>query len=205
MRWLGPVLISIVACTPVRRVSSVPMQSGVSQPIALQEPESFDRIVDRQLRSKALFVEAGKVFTHPRCTNCHPTDDTPRQGDLRKIHEPPVTRGAGGHGVFINACHACHQASNNIDAPVPGAPQWHLAPKEMAWHGVPLAKLCAQLKDPNRNGHRTLAQIIDHSTRDPLVGWGWEPGAGRTPVPGTQEKFGALLTAWAASGAACPD
>ena len=39
---------------------------------------------------------------------------------------------------------------------------------------------------------------------DELVGWGWNPGVGRTPAPGTQEEFGKLIQAWADSGAQCP-
>ena len=39
---------------------------------------------------------------------------------------------------------------------------------------------------------------------DELVGWGWAPGAGRTPAPGTQDTFGQLIEAWIESGAVCP-
>ena len=39
---------------------------------------------------------------------------------------------------------------------------------------------------------------------DTLVGWAWTPGADREPAPGTQVAFGALIKAWADSGAACP-
>ena len=39
---------------------------------------------------------------------------------------------------------------------------------------------------------------------DELVGWGWSPGEGRTPAPGTQQQFGELIRAWIDSGAACP-
>jgi hypothetical protein len=39
---------------------------------------------------------------------------------------------------------------------------------------------------------------------DSLVGWAWPPGKGRTPAPGTQAEFGALMRAWADSGAHCP-
>ena len=173
--------------------------------VELAGPEQFAAIENPSARAKALFVEAGKVLKSPRCTNCHPADDSPRQGDLSKLHEPPVTRGADGHGVFTNACHSCHQDFNNPDAPVPGAPQWHLAPKTMAWRGVTLAQLCAQLKNPTLNGKRDLNAIIEHSSKDPLVGWAWAPGPGRTPAAGTQERFGALLAAWAAAGADCPD
>src|SRR5712691_2692592 len=57
---------------------------------------------------------------------------------------------------------------------------------------------------PARNGGHSLAEIVEHATRDPLVGWAWNPGADREPAPGSQAAFGALVKAWAASGAACP-
>src|SRR4051812_19446268 len=37
-----------------------------------------------------------------------------------------------------------------------------------------------------------------------LVGWGWNPGAGREPAPGNQEVTGLLVQAWIESGAECP-
>ena len=203
---LTVVAMLVAACQTVP-VATTPSPAPVvaPQPTELLGPENFTGIPERGARAKALFVEAGKVLTHARCTNCHPAGDSPRQGDPGKLHEPPVTRGAGGHGTFLNACHACHQDRNSPDAPVPGAPMWHLAPRSMAWHGVALAQLCAQLKDPTRNGNRNLEQIIEHSAHDPLVGWAWAPGPGRTPAPGTQERFGALLAAWVEAGADCPD
>jgi hypothetical protein len=39
---------------------------------------------------------------------------------------------------------------------------------------------------------------------DSLVGWGWLPGTGRQPAPGTQKEFGELIKAWVETGAACP-
>ena len=39
---------------------------------------------------------------------------------------------------------------------------------------------------------------------DDLVGWGWHPGDGREPAPGTQAAFGALIKYWVDTGAACP-
>ncbi len=41
----------------------------------------------------------GKVIQHPRCVNCHPPDDSPRQGDEALLHDPPVVRGPDDHGV----------------------------------------------------------------------------------------------------------
>jgi len=36
------------------------------------------------------------------------------------------------------------------------------------------------------------------------VGWAWHPGEERSPAPGTQAQFGALIRAWISSGAHCP-
>jgi hypothetical protein len=91
-----------------------------------------------------------------------------------------------------------------IDRSVPGSPAWHLAPASMAWAGQSLTAICEQLKDPTRNGERDLAAIVTHSAEDPLVGWGWNPGAGRTSPPGDQQTFGDLIRAWVDAGAHCP-
>jgi hypothetical protein len=87
---------------------------------------------------------------------------------------------------------------------MPGHPLWHLAPASMAWEGRSLRQICEQIKDPARNGGKTLEQIVEHMRSDSLVGWGWAPGRGRDAVPGTQAAFGALVEAWARAGAACP-
>ncbi len=65
-------------------------------------------------------------------------------------------------------------------------------------------EVCEQLRDPNRNGHRSLDAIAQHVTHDPLVGWAWNPGADRAPALGTQAEAGALVVAWVATGAECP-
>ena len=65
-------------------------------------------------------------------------------------------------------------------------------------------QICEQLKDRARNGGKSLDEIVHHAEKDELVAWGWSPGADRTKAPGTQAKFGALVRAWAASGAVCP-
>ena len=49
-----------------------------------------------------------------------------------------------------------------------------------------------------------LAAIVKHVTSDTLVLWGWNPGKGRQPAPGTNAQFGELMQAWVDSGAACP-
>jgi len=168
-------------------------------------PESFAPIEDTQARSAAIFTELGKVLTHPRCVNCHPAGDHPHQGDSGRLHQPPVSRGADGHGLETMRCGTCHQSANFNPARVPGHPQWRLAPREMAWEGKTIAEICAQLKDPARNGGRTPEEIAHHIADDSLVGWAWKPGYGREPAPGTQKEAGALVEAWVRTGAACPN
>jgi hypothetical protein len=181
-------------------------------PVELRHPAAqellavadFDAIGERSARSRALFTEASRVLMHPRCVNCHPDGDTPHQRML-ELHDPPVVRGPQSNGVPGMECTTCHQDRNQALTRVPGAPNWHLAPIEMAWVGKPASYICNQIKDPKRNGGRTLAQIVDHSAHDALVGWGWAPGADREPVPGTQAQFGALINAWVETGAECPE
>ena len=97
------------------------------------------------------------------------------------------------------------QPPKNFDpGRVPGHAAWHLAPREMAWQGKTISQICVQIKDPARNGNRSLHDLIEHIGTDTLVGWAWAPGFGRTPAPGTQMEAGALVKAWVDSGAACP-
>ena len=49
-----------------------------------------------------------------------------------------------------------------------------------------------------------MDELIHHMAEDSLVGWGWHPGVGREPAPGTQKEFGELIKAWVETGGACP-
>lgn len=170
----------------------------------LKSVQSFASISDDKQRSLALFSEAGKVITHARCTNCHPAGDRPFQGDDRHPHMPLVVRGVDDFGAIGMRCTTCHGPENFDPAGVPGNPVWHMAPIEMAWVGKSLGEICQQIKDPKRNGGKSLEDLIHHMAEDPLVGWGWNPGVGRQPAPGTQQEFGALIKAWVDTGAVCP-
>jgi hypothetical protein len=174
-------------------------------PTSLAPPENFAGIADAQQRSAAMFTELSKVLTHPRCVNCHPAGDRPHQTDLGRPHQPPVWRGKDGHGLAAMRCSICHQGANFEAARVPGHPEWHLAPREMAWEGKTLGQICAQIKDPVRNGGRKLQDLVHHIGEDTLVGWAWAPGFGRRPAPGTQKEAGALVEAWVKTGAVCPE
>jgi hypothetical protein len=83
-------------------------------------------------------------------------------------------------------------------------PRWQFAPIEMAWEGKPIGDICRQLKDPSRNGGRDLALPQEHVAKDNLIAWGWSPGTGRDPAPGTQEGAGQLVQAGIDTGAQCP-
>jgi hypothetical protein len=181
-----------------------PAPAAVKAPAALARPSDFAAIPDRAARSAALFSEISRVLTHPRCVNCHTPDESPRQGDLHALHDPPVARGTADRGVPAMLCTGCHQDRNLPLARVPGAPGWQLAPTSMVWLDRSPHDICEQLLDRARNGGRTLEQVRDHVAHDRLVGWGWSPGADRTPAPGSQAELAALVDAWITTGTRCP-
>jgi hypothetical protein len=147
------------------------------------------------------------VLRHPRCMNCHSKGDFPRQGDDGHPHAMNVRRGPDGHGVTAQKCSTCHQEQNlaGLNMP-PGAHDWHLPPANMPmiWEGLTNRQLCELFKDPKQNGNRTqLAQLVEHM-ETPLVKWGWNPGEGRTPIPGSHDAFMTHVKQWVGAGGACP-
>jgi hypothetical protein len=188
-------------------IVAVGMAVSAAQPDpaeTLKSVQAFSTISDDKQRSLALFEEAGKVITHARCVNCHPAGDRPAQGDDRHPHMPLVVRGVDNFGAIGMRCTTCHGPANFDPAGIPGHPAWHLAPIEMAWVGKSLGEICQQIKDPARNGGKSMEELIHHMAEDSLVGWGWHPGVGRKPAPGTQKEFGELIKAWVDTGAVCP-
>ncbi|HEV7777261.1 MAG TPA: hypothetical protein VGO76_10360 [Luteibacter sp.] len=192
-------------------VTASPRDTAPASTVAtLKSPADFAGIADRDARSIALFTEAAKVLQDPRCLNCHPVTRSPTQGDDLHAHVPPIDATAGDHGPPGLACNTCHQSANVIThtgssiASIPGHPLWGLAPVAFAWQGKSIGDICTQVKDPKRNGNRSLEKIHEHMAKDDLVGWAWHPGPGRKPAPGTQERFGELIAAWIDTGAACP-
>jgi len=155
------------------------------------------------------FVKIASVLQHPRCMNCHPRDDNPRQGMDRHPHVMKITRGPDNKGAVAARCVACHRDENNELTGVPGAPHWELAPLSMGWQDLSAGELCGVLKDPKLNGNRSLADLVKHMDEDKLVLWGWNPGKDtegkdREPVPIPHAEFVGLLKAWAAIAGACP-
>jgi mono/diheme cytochrome c family protein len=158
--------------------------------------------------SQAAFLEAYKVFMHPRCMNCHPDGNRPLQDDDSHVHAQNVQRGPDGKGLFALKCANCHQDTNlpGADMP-PGNPNWHLTPAEMpmVFQGRSPRELALQMVDSKQNGGKSLAELLHHVTHDPLVKWGWNPGDGRTLPPLTHEEFNKHMQVWIDNGAVAPD
>jgi hypothetical protein len=194
-------LMLSTACTAVLACSSAFAQTAPLKPVS-----EFQSIADPAERSRAIFAEVGKVLTHPRCMNCHPAGEHPLQGADHHEHKPVVWR--GDTGSFGTPCGECHTEQNvtlreaATYKSIPGHPRWNVAPLSMAWQGKSLGEICRQLTE--KNGGRDLALLQEHIAKDDLVAWGWTPGAGRDPAPGTQEAAGQLVQAWIESGAECP-
>ena len=166
---------------------------------------SAARADDRAAAGKAAFATVYKVLLHPRCANCHPAGDAPLQYDDGRPHGMNITRRSEKNGV---PCATCHRDRNGTRrGQPPGAPNWHLPPAEtpMIFVGRTPAQLCAQLKDPRQTGGKDLAAIVHHVARDALVGWGWDPGSGRTPVPIPRKTVVGALETWVSAGAPCPE
>lgn len=161
-------------------------------------------------RAAQAFETVRSVLQHPRCANCHIPEDAPRQFDAGLPHAMHVKRGPKGHGASAMECATCHGAQNlpasyGLHVP-PGAPNWHLPPPEtkMVFVDVTPAQLCATIKDRRATGGKDLAAMLKHNAEDKLVGWGWDPGQGRAPVPIPRAQFVAAFKTWMDLGAPCP-
>jgi hypothetical protein len=163
------------------------------------------RADDRTAAGKAGFLSLYRVLQHPRCMNCHPSGDAPLQYDDSRPHGMAISRRSEANGV---ACATGHRDRNGArPRQPPGAPGWHLPPADarMIFQGRTPRQLCLQLLDPRQTRGRDVAALIDHVAHDELVGWGWAPGPGRTPVPTPRGEVVAAMQAWADAGTPCPE
>jgi hypothetical protein len=116
-------------------------------------------------------------------------------------------------GAETIACSTCHMTSTlpNDPAPAPlrAGIDWQLAPVAFIWFGKSGAEICAQLKDPKRNGGRDAVGLLEHLRHDAslngFIPRGWAPGAGRTTPPGTFESHVEDMALWGAAGQPCPN
>ncbi len=158
-----------------------------------------------------------EVASHPRCANCHvgaserPMWSGPSYGKTR-VHGMNVVAGKSRIGAETMLCSTCHVDSSATGRgnPVPhAAPRvkaaWALAPVEAAWFGRSSAEICEQLRDPARNGGRSVAQLAEHLGHDVILHWAWNPGGDREPAPYDLQTHVNDLLAWGAAGQPCPD
>lgn len=157
-------------------------------------------------RAWQAFEAVASVLQSPRCQNCHVAGDSPLQGDASRPHTMNVKRGSDGRGTPALRCTTCHQDANTqaLHAP-PGVADWRLPPPDMrmAWQGLDAEALCVHLTDPAHNGGRTLAALEAHLRSDPIVGWGFRPGPGRTTPPLSRAELVARFVEWKTAGASC--
>ena len=196
----------LIAALALAGALAMPALSSAAKPAA--KPGSGGGGRRNDAAAKAAFLAAAPVFVHPRCVSCHAPGDAPRQGINSHLHAQYVRRGEEGRGKYAMKCAACHMTHNLPGEHLPpGAPGWKLPPAAtpMAWLGKSPGDICRQLKDPALNGRKSLAQIVSFVQTAPVVKWGWDPGPGRAPAPGTQAEFVKQISTWAANGAACPE
>lgn len=150
------------------------------------------------------FVAIAGVLQSPRCMNCHPVGNAPLNGDDSIAHRMNISRDSL-KGLQCNTCHR-NENGKTPHSP-PGVPNWRLPDPEMplVFQGHTPRSLCEQIKDPKRNGNRTLSALRDHMDHDPLVMWGWNPGPGRTLPPLSHTDLMFAVDLWIAKGAPCPN
>lgn len=156
------------------------------------------------------------VLTHPRCLNCHVgADNAPLWGTTEtpdRIHGMAINAGNSRIGAETMLCKTCHQTSTRPNTVPHAAPHsgmdWRLAPVEFQWTDRSSAEICAQLRDPARNGGRDEAGLIEHILHDAelsgFITWSFDPGAGRNPAPGSLQTHLADMANWIAAGMPCP-
>ncbi|MAU71951.1 MAG: hypothetical protein CML04_07620 [Pseudozobellia sp.] len=164
---------------------------------------------DSNITTEKAYDQVMQVLIHPRCMNCHPTDNVPKQGDERRPHYFDMARGDNDKGFSATKCATCHQEENNDYSGVPGAPHWALAPASMGWQGLSKTEIAKRLLDPSTNGGKSHEELVEHMTEDELVLWAWEPGIDangepREVPPVSEENFKIAVKKWFDEGARIP-
>jgi len=150
------------------------------------------------------------VLMSPRCINCHPNDNIPKQADDSHPHYFGVSRGVNNLGFQATKCTTCHQTENNNYSGVPGAAEWSLAPDKMKWEGLTRNQIARSMLNKENNGNRNLEELEHHLTAHELVLWAWKPGVDaqgipREPPPVPLEEYKAAVKEWIENGAFVPE
>lgn len=150
--------------------------------------------------------------SHPRCTNCHVGEEgRPGWADLGyakdRTHGMNIVAGESRIGAESIPCRVCHISAAGDNAVPHAAPQvddaWRLPPVALAWQGKSSAEICVQLSDPDTNDGFDIAGLVEHVSQSAFVRYGFVPGAGRTPAPGSVDSLARDLEIWGAAGMPC--
>jgi len=196
--------ITSVACSAQTTGKKTKLNEFVAGSITLEEG----------LASWQTFYE---VASHPRCSNCHvgpsnrPMWSGPSYGKTRP-HGMNIKADESRMGIEAVPCATCHvtllQPSDNANAiphtPPKVASPWSLAPVEAEWFGKSSSYICNQLKDPERNGDRTIRDVASHLDHDRVLQWAWNPGGNRQSAPHSLQIVMDSLMKWSAAGTPCP-
>ncbi|MEM7133634.1 MAG: hypothetical protein AAF702_45490 [Chloroflexota bacterium] len=197
-------LISLLVAAACAPTAAVPLDGELQELAIVTTANTLSSPRASTQQGTEAFDTVMSVLTSPRCSNCHPTGDRPRQRDEQIFHILNVTRGEDNHGGPVQTCETCHHEENNPYSLVPGAPHWGLAPKSMGWFGLTHAEIAQSLLDPEKNGGRSHEDLLHHMSNDALVLWAWDPGADRTTPPVSHEEFVQALEEWLDAGAPIP-
>ncbi|MEM0949930.1 MAG: hypothetical protein AAGK37_21220 [Pseudomonadota bacterium] len=157
------------------------------------------------------------VAGHPRCVNCHVGSDNipvwsgPSYGQ-RRPHGMAINAGDSRIGAGQLSCNACHQTSAEPQALPHAAPRsgmdWQLAPVEFQWIDKTSVEICTQMRNPERNGGRDAAGLVEHILHDAalfgFIAWSFDPGPGREAAPGSLQAHLEDMVIWTAAGMPCP-
>ena len=152
------------------------------------------------------------VASHPRCTNCHVGDSGRPAWDglgygAARLHGMNIVAGESRIGAETIPCRVCHIGAAGPNAVPHAAPQideaWRLPPVELAWLGKSSGDVCGQLRNPDANDGFDLAGLVEHVQQSAFVRYGFNPGAGRVPAPGSVDDLARDLQLWAAAGSPC--
>ncbi|WP_299603347.1 hypothetical protein [uncultured Aquimarina sp.] len=198
---------SIVYVIPILLATGILLASNLKAPTAYIPVSSNDAV--KKSSSDENYNKMMDVLVSPRCINCHPNDNIPKQGDDGHPHYFGMSRGENNLGYQATKCTTCHQSENNDYSGVPGAPEWSLAPASMMWEGLSRKEIAESMLDPERNGGRNHEELMHHLTEHELVLWAWEPGvrADGTPrklPPVPLDEYISAVKQWFEDGAVIP-
>jgi hypothetical protein len=189
---------------------------ALSLPVLAENPET--RIVppaDGSVTQDAGLEAWNRIYevtSHPRCANCHVGADN------RPMWSGPSYAKTRPHGMNINAgnsrigietlqCSTCHAYREGVNDIPHGAPQvamnWQLPPVEAEWFGKTSDEICNQLRDPDRNGGRTMMELAEHLDHDLILHWAWAPGGGREAAPYSLQEHIDDVLMWGVAGFPC--